>query len=179
MNVCSFFWAITSTTGWMCKRCATTCAASLTWLLLVPVWWGVERQPPSVFFPSLWKLPLPVGYVCIADCTYQATEHMIPIFGGSDGKRKRNDDFNFYASQCRIWIEMAFGLMYKKWGVLWCPVVCNFDKLTIMMPCIACLHNFVINEQLAAGKKITFQNVEYNSTLTLVPAILQQLKLRL
>ena len=74
---------------------------------------------------------------------------------------------------------MAFGLMYKKWGVLWCPVVCNFDKLTIMMPCIACLHNFVINEQLAAGKKITFQNVEYNSTLTLVPAILQQLKLRL
>jgi hypothetical protein len=61
---------------------------------------------------------LPLGYCIIGDAAYTATEHLIPIYKGIDRLIKKNDDFNFYASQCRIRIEMAFGLMQMKWGIL-------------------------------------------------------------
>ena len=51
--------------------------------------------------------------MCIGDCAYKPTEHLVPIFGGDLALRKENDNFNFYASQLRIRIEMAFGLMTR------------------------------------------------------------------
>jgi hypothetical protein len=42
---------------------------------------------------------------------------MVPIFGGIQAKTTVNNDFNYYASQCRICIEMAFGLMVQKWRI--------------------------------------------------------------
>ena len=39
---------------------------------------------------------LPPGYVCIGDCAYQPTEHLVPIFGGDLALREENDNFNFY-----------------------------------------------------------------------------------
>ena len=59
---------------------------------------------------------LPPGYICIADCAYQPTESLVPIFGGNLALQKDNDNFNYFASQLRIRIEMAFGLMTRKWG---------------------------------------------------------------
>jgi len=65
---------------------------------------------------------LPAGYVCIADCAYQPTEHFVPIFGGNLALKKDNDNFNFFALQLQIRIEMAFGIMTQKWGILQCPL---------------------------------------------------------
>ena len=45
---------------------------------------------------------LPTGYVTIADCAYQPTEYLIPIFGGDLALHKDKDNFNFFASQLRI-----------------------------------------------------------------------------
>jgi hypothetical protein len=59
---------------------------------------------------------LPGLYCTIGDCAYTPMEHMVPIFLAQNAKLK-NDNFNFYASQLRIRIEMAFGQMFKKWGV--------------------------------------------------------------
>lgn len=54
------------------------------------------------------------------------TEHMIPIFGGPSAIVPNNSHFNFYASQCRIRIEIAFGLMVQKWGsILKRPLTCR------------------------------------------------------
>jgi hypothetical protein len=61
---------------------------------------------------------LPIGICSIGDTAYEATEHMVPVFMGHDRTKKRNDDYNFYASQLQIHIEMAFGLMQGKWGIL-------------------------------------------------------------
>jgi hypothetical protein len=94
---------------------------------------------------------LPGLYCAIADCAYSPSEHLVPIYRGSDAAIPRNDNFNFYASQLRIRIEMAFGLMVMKSGILARPLSVKVRKLKYLMIGIARLHNFCINERLACG----------------------------
>jgi hypothetical protein len=91
---------------------------------------------------------LPLGYCIIADAAYTPTEHIVSIYAGIDRLNPRNDSFNFFASQCRIRIEMAFGLMQTKWGILRQPQSCSLANLKYQVHAIACLQNFVINERL-------------------------------
>jgi hypothetical protein len=65
---------------------------------------------------------LPKIFVIIGDAAYPASERIVPMFYGVNRKDPQCDNFNFYASQCRIRIEMAFGLMQMKWGILWRPI---------------------------------------------------------
>jgi hypothetical protein len=91
---------------------------------------------------------IPQGYVCIADCAYQPTEKLTPIFGGNLALITENDNYNYFASQLRIRIEMAFGLMTKKWGILQRPISISVERVKHIILCIARLHNFCINERL-------------------------------
>ena len=59
-----------------------------------------------------------------------------------------NDDWNFYASQCRIRIEMAFGLLKQKWGILQSPLKVKLKNVKRIVLATACLHNFCINERI-------------------------------
>jgi hypothetical protein len=65
---------------------------------------------------------LPDQYCVIGDCACRPSEHLIPIFGGASALDPCNNDWNFYTSQYRIRIEMAFGLMKQKWGILNAPL---------------------------------------------------------
>ena len=56
---------------------------------------------------------LPPGYCCIADSAYQPTESLMTIFGGDLALIKDNDNYNYFASQLRIRVEMAFGIMTR------------------------------------------------------------------
>ncbi len=101
---------------------------------------------------------LPGIYCAIGDCAYTATEHMVPIFGGAQATVVRHDNFNFFASQLRIRIEMAFGLMVKKWGILQRPITIHMKNIKHLILAIARLHNFCINERLQGhGKHSIFQ----------------------
>jgi hypothetical protein len=91
---------------------------------------------------------LPTVYVTIADCAYQPTEYLVPIFGGDLVLHKDEDNFNFFASQLRIRIEMAFGVMTRKWGILQRPLTTSLASIPHIICRIACLHKFCINERL-------------------------------
>lgn len=92
---------------------------------------------------------LPGLYCAIGDCAYTPTEHLVPIFRGEHALSPKNDNFNFFASQLRIRIEMAFGLMVKKWGILARPLTIKLKNIKRLMIAIARLHNFCIDERLA------------------------------
>jgi hypothetical protein len=94
---------------------------------------------------------LPQGFVTIGDAAYTPTERMVAMFFGSDRSTPKYDNFNFYASQCRIRIEMAFGLMQIKWGILQRPISCKLSNLKWMVMAIARLHNFVVDERLTSS----------------------------
>jgi hypothetical protein len=90
------------------------------------------------------------GYFCAnADCAYTASMHVVPVFGGAQARIKENDNCNFYLSQCRIRIEMAFGMMVQKFGILRSPLQCSLYKVKELVAAIARLHNFCINERIA------------------------------
>ena len=52
---------------------------------------------------------LPPGLYCVADVTYMLEESLLIPFTGVDRNNKAQDAFNFYLSQLRISVEMAFG----------------------------------------------------------------------
>jgi DDE superfamily endonuclease len=85
-------------------------------------------------------LSLPGLFFAIGDCAY-ATEHFVPSFGGRSDTIPNNSHFNFYASQCRIRIDMAFGLMVQKWGILKRPLTVRLRNVRHVVVCIARLHN--------------------------------------
>ena len=90
------------------------------------------------------------GFFCIiADAAYIPTEQIVPIYQGVDKNNKKYDNFNFFASQMRIRIEMAYGMMTKKWGILKRPAECSLKNLKWQMLAIARLHNFCINRRIA------------------------------
>jgi hypothetical protein len=93
---------------------------------------------------------LPAGICVIGDAAYEATEHLVPVYQGVDKRVQKYDDFNFFASQCRIRIEMAFGMMQAKWGILQRPLGCSINNMLWLAQAVARLHNYCINERLAA-----------------------------
>ena len=57
-------------------------------------------------------------YSFFGDAAYTLTEHLLVPFTGSQQDNVDNDAYNFYLSQLRIQIEMAFGRLVWKWGIL-------------------------------------------------------------
>lgn len=112
---------------------------------------GVTGDREAIKQCSLFRLieGLPLGMCVIGDAAYQPTEHMVPVYQGNDKLQPKYDDFNFFASQCRIRIEMAFGMMQGKWGILQRPLGCSMNNMLWMAQAIARLHNYCINERLA------------------------------
>ena len=111
---------------------------------------GVTGDRDAIKQCSLYDLveSLPLGICFIGDAAYQPTEHMVPIYQGSDKLNPKYDNFNYFASQCRIRVEMAFGMMQSKWGILQRPLTCSLQNMLWLVQAIARLHNLCINERL-------------------------------
>jgi hypothetical protein len=117
---------------------------------------------------------LPGLFCAIGDCAYTPTEHLVAITGSDMARISKYDNFNFFASQLRIRIEMAFGLMVQKWGILSRPLLIKVKNVKRLMVAIARLHNFCIDERLlsvahqnqrrgAHGHTFTPTNVEFDA----------------
>lgn len=101
---------------------------------------------------------MPFGMCIIGDAAYEATEHMVPVYQGFEKTIARYDNFNFFASQLRIRVEMAFGMMQMKWGILQRPLGCSLGHVGVLIHGVGRLHNYVINERLLAeGKEVQLQ----------------------
>jgi hypothetical protein len=111
---------------------------------------GVTGDRDAIKQCSLYDLieGLPLGVCVIGDAAYQPTEHMVPVYQGADKLTTKYDNFNFFASQCRIRVEMAFGMMQSKWGILQRPIGCSLSNMLWLVQAIGRLHNLCINERL-------------------------------
>ena len=91
---------------------------------------------------------VPAGFVIIGDAAYEASEKIVSLFYGVDVLVPENGNFNFYGSQCCICIEMAFGTMSQKWGILKHPLSGDMQFTATNAICVAHLHNLTTNERL-------------------------------
>lgn len=89
---------------------------------------------------------LPARFFFIGDCAFTNTHSMI-----SPG---HDDDFNFEHSSMRINIECAFGLLVRRWGILWRSLEMDFNKSGSVVGCCIRLHNFCINKRLELNAEL-------------------------
>jgi DDE superfamily endonuclease len=116
---------------------------------------GVMGDREAIYQVPLGRMidALPHVYCVIGDCAYTPTEHLVPIYRGVNAAIPRNDNFNFYASQLRIRIEMAFGLLVKKWSILQKALSIKMKNVHKLIVAIGQLHNYTINERLLETNK--------------------------
>jgi hypothetical protein len=89
---------------------------------------------------------LQFGYFIIGDNAYGPSEHLVPVFGGTDRLDIDNDNANFYLSQCRIRVEMAFSMMTQRFGLLKRPLRISPLNIGKLMQTIARLHNYCLTQ---------------------------------
>ena len=92
-----------------------------------------------------WIEKLPPGFFVACDCAYSISEHLIGPFAGPERFVETNDAFNFYLSQLRIRIEMAFGLLVTKWRILQAPLSIKLKNIPHLFGAIMRLHNYCIS----------------------------------
>ena len=103
-----------------------------------------------------WVEELPPYLFVAADNAYINTEHMLTLFSGS---QKNNHDisvFNFFLSQLRITIEMAFGKLVNKFRIFMSPLQANIKKTSLIVQTAAILHNFCIDERTGVHREDDF-----------------------
>jgi hypothetical protein len=101
----------------------------------------------SPFYQNL-KAPgfLKPGLALFGDNAYVTKRFMVSPF--KSAVRGVRDDYNFFQSQLRIRIEMAFGMLTQRWGVLRKPLAASLGiqkQLRIAEACCR-LHNFCLKK---------------------------------
>jgi hypothetical protein len=56
-----------------------------------------------------------------------------------------DDDFDYYQSSSRMPIECSFGILVRRWGILWRPLEMRFDRRAAVAGACMRLHNLCIN----------------------------------
>ena len=94
---------------------------------------------------------LPLGMYFVGDAAYTATDRLLTPFTGSQRANPNNDAFNFHLSQMRIRIEMAFGRLVRKFGIMKSKMEGSLVKKSQIITACARLHNFIILNDLTVA----------------------------
>ena len=89
---------------------------------------------------------LPDGLYAVADAAYTVSEKMLIPHTGVERLNADKDAFNYYLSQVRIRVEMAFGRLVNKFRILNGKVEGSMDRVSRILTACARLHNFVIQQ---------------------------------
>ena len=87
---------------------------------------------------------LPEEYFLIGDNAFTLSSKMLVPFSGAQRTQQHKDVYNYYLSQLRIRIEMAFGRMTTKWRIFRRPLDVSLAKASDIIMASMMLHNFVI-----------------------------------
>eukprot|EP00644_Phytophthora_capsici_P000423 jgi/Phyca11/100084/e_gw1.4.749.1 len=86
-------------------------------------------------------------YFVVGDNAYPQTRRVLTPFRLSQLRgRLDRDDYNFFLSQCRIRVEMAFGLLVNKWRILKVPLCVSLRNVPKVIHACMRLHNFCIDQ---------------------------------
>ena len=132
-------------------NCQAACDADLKFLFFGVVAAGSTND--SVAYSMAGNLKgtidnLQLGLYFVGDAAYPVSERLLTPFTGSQRNDENRDAFNYYLSQLRIRIEMAFGLLVGKFRILKGKLEAD-DMRTNSKTLMSCarLHNFIIERK--------------------------------
>lgn len=89
-------------------------------------------------------------YFINGDAAFPLSNSMItPSGGGAD-----LDAFDYHQSSNRVAIERAFGMLIRRWAILWKPLAMRFDRRAPVVGACIRLHNFCIQERIAEETRV-------------------------
>jgi hypothetical protein len=90
---------------------------------------------------------LPDRYFIVGDAAYTLSNNLLtPVPGVASNMGVWADSHNFHLSQLRITIERSFGIVVRRWGILWRPLECRFDRMAHVAICCLRLHNLCVDD---------------------------------
>jgi hypothetical protein len=107
---------------------------------------------------------LPAKYYAVGDEAFVNTNNFLcPFPGRNIGVYK--DSFNYHLSSMRQCIERAFGVLVKRWGILWRNLQCSYERWTMVLTVCAKLHNLCIDATIDV-EEFGYQpdDVDYDDT---------------
>ena len=112
-----------------------------------------------------WLEALPNENFIGGDNAYPISQKVLIPFSGSEALDDDNLTYNFYFSQLRIRIEMAFGRFTTKWRILRSTMNNSLAKTAKVIDVCAKLHNFCIRMQQKDGGGRVGLLPDYNTNL--------------
>ena len=94
-----------------------------------------------------WLQKLPPEFYIGGDNAYSLSRRILIPFSGAEKSVEEHRTYNFYLSQLRVRIEMAFGLLTTKWRILRRPLNYSSANNARIIRVCARLHNFCIRMQ--------------------------------
>ena len=109
-----------------------------------------------------WLESLREGFYIIGDNAYELTNKLLIPFSGTRRLDEANDNYNFFLSQLRIRIEMAFGRLTTKWRIFRSDLLAaNGTETNCKIIRVgAKLHNYVINIDKPNLKSVPVDDLE-------------------
>ena len=96
---------------------------------------------------------VPAPFWVSADDAYGCSETVVTPYPGSYGSGTKEDGFNFWQSGAqRIYIECAFGILVRRWGVLWRPLENSLRENTLIIDVCMKLHNYCSRRNLPESR---------------------------
>jgi hypothetical protein len=92
-----------------------------------------------------WLASLPSTYFVVGDNAYPLSNQLLTPFKGRQKLDVYNSSYNFYLSQLRIRVEMAFGRMTTKFRIMRHKMTCSLSTQSKIIHAVTRLHNFVID----------------------------------
>ena len=92
-----------------------------------------------------WMTTLPSSYFIVGDNAYTLSNQILTPFKGQQKEDVYNSSFNFYLSQLRIRVEIAFGRMTTKFRILRSKMYCSLQTQSSVIEAVTRLHNFIID----------------------------------
>lgn len=122
---------------------------------------SVYSCPDSISFAQtalgtrMAAIPPPRPFKLVGDAAYEAEPWMLTPYPGTKLPADK-DAFNYYQSSYRIEIECAFGLLCRRWGVMWRPLSGGSiaEATNVIVACCK-LHNFCIDRGDVQGPDVS------------------------
>lgn len=86
---------------------------------------------------------LPAPFFINADAAFSVRNSLITPAGDA-----ASTDFDYHQSSNRVVIERAFGVLVRRWAVLWKPLQVRFDRRAPLVGACIRLHNFCIDRRI-------------------------------
>ena len=96
---------------------------------------------------------IPERFHLIGDEAFTNTNRMLVPWSGR-GLPVFKDSFNYHLSRCRCSIERAFGMLVKRFGILWRKLECDFSRWPLVATVCAKLHNICMDSNVPQAPRL-------------------------